>query len=189
MNGAEAKARPMIATPEEDPNATVACSSPPCFLHELDPGYLGYLRQEEVAALLRALLAVPWPDSQRDMLRRHLAALPAGPAEAGPLDVAPAALARRLRDALPRLYDHALRDELQALPDLLESRASGWDAIRRWRKAQREALLANRLAIPREAREGLDAAITARLGPGCRLPAPDPSASTGRSRASTTHAR
>ncbi|GGC36460.1 hypothetical protein GCM10011504_13530 [Siccirubricoccus deserti] len=165
MNGAEAKARPMIATPEEDPNATVACSSPPCFLHELDPGYLGYLRQEEVAALLRALLAVPWPDSQRDMLRRHLAALPAGPAEAGPLDVAPAALARRLRDALPRLYDHALRDELQALPDLLESRASGWDAIRRWRKAQREALLANRLAIPREAREGLDAAITARLGP------------------------
>lgn len=45
---------------EEDPNAIVVCNSPPCFMHELDPSYLGHLSQEEVSALLEALLAARW---------------------------------------------------------------------------------------------------------------------------------
>ncbi|MFA7429730.1 MAG: hypothetical protein WCZ23_06215 [Rhodospirillaceae bacterium] len=28
--------RPQIAGPDEDPNVTIECSSPPCFMHELD---------------------------------------------------------------------------------------------------------------------------------------------------------
>jgi 5-formyltetrahydrofolate cyclo-ligase len=161
MKQADAMARPTIASAEEDPNATVACSSPPCFLHELDPSYLGYLRQDEVAALLGALFTLPWPESQQAMLRQYLAGLPAAPTEAVPSEP----LALRLRQALPRLYDHALRDALRPLLEQLETRPSGWEAVRRWRKAQRAALLASRLAVPRERREALDAAITTRLGP------------------------
>jgi hypothetical protein len=29
--------RPEIAGPDEDPNVTIECSSPPCFMHELEP--------------------------------------------------------------------------------------------------------------------------------------------------------
>ncbi len=29
--------RPKIAGPDEDPNVTIECSSPPCFMHELEP--------------------------------------------------------------------------------------------------------------------------------------------------------
>jgi|GEM_PF-4995320 len=28
--------RPQIAGPDEDPNVTIECSSPPCFMHELE---------------------------------------------------------------------------------------------------------------------------------------------------------
>ena len=72
-------ARPAIAPPEEDPNAVVVCSSPPCFMHELDPSYLGYLSRDEVRELLEALLVVKWSGTVveaawvRAMLRRHLA--------------------------------------------------------------------------------------------------------------------
>jgi nitronate monooxygenase len=35
--------RPPIASIEEDPNVTpIECASPPCFMHELDPAYLGF---------------------------------------------------------------------------------------------------------------------------------------------------
>jgi 5-formyltetrahydrofolate cyclo-ligase len=46
----------MIAPPDEDPNATVVCSSPPCFQHELDVSWLGW---NEVRA---------WRKKQRAML-------------------------------------------------------------------------------------------------------------------------
>ena len=72
-------ARPAIAPPEEDPNAVVVCSSPPCFMHELDPSYLGYLSRDKVRELLEALLVMKWSGTVveaawvRAMLRRHLA--------------------------------------------------------------------------------------------------------------------
>jgi hypothetical protein len=32
------------------------CSSSPCWMHEVDPGYFGYWSREEIAAFLRSLL-------------------------------------------------------------------------------------------------------------------------------------
>jgi hypothetical protein len=139
--------RPAVASAEEDPNAeVVACSSPPCFMHELDPAWLGYLGRDEVLALLRALLDVPCGGTRveeawrRAMLRRHIAHLdpragrgPAAGQRAAvlPDDDLPAArggtpdrradgLASRLREALPRLSDEALRDDLSQVLGMLE---------------------------------------------------------------------
>jgi hypothetical protein len=56
MTGTAAHTNPDVAPPEEDPNVTPACSSPPCWMHELDPSYLGYLDRNETLALLHALL-------------------------------------------------------------------------------------------------------------------------------------
>ena len=131
MSGTEGGARP-AASVEEDPNATVVCSSPPCFMHELDPSYLGYLGRDEVSALLGAVLAADWggaPEAARSRaaLRRRLEAL--GTASCGaalsgapgaPLDREPGLLARRVRAALPRLHDHALRRDLEEALGALE---------------------------------------------------------------------
>ena len=114
-------------------------SSPPCFMHELDPAWLGYLRREEVAALLGDLLAAEWSGTLlekawlRAMLRRHLDRLsPPGrrlSPDEGSSDAAPEAapsedrqawLARRLHEALPRLHDDALRSDLGDLLGILE---------------------------------------------------------------------
>src|SRR3954470_20661644 len=38
-----------------------------------------------------------------------------------------------------------------------------WEEVRAWRRAQREALIAQRLSIPRDERARCDEAITARL--------------------------
>jgi hypothetical protein len=122
---------------EEDPNAAVACSSPPCFMHELDPAYLGYLSREEISTLLRPLLAAGWggavPNEARlrAALRRHLEAQGdpmrdrpaasgglAGPGE--PPDDGLQRLARAIRDAMPRIHDDALRRDLQTVLDALE---------------------------------------------------------------------
>ncbi|HEY4251746.1 MAG TPA: 5-formyltetrahydrofolate cyclo-ligase [Roseomonas sp.] len=89
-DAADPPPRREIAPPEEDPNAIIQCASPPCFLHELDPSWLGVM---------------------------------------------------------------------------------AWPEVRAWRRARRQALIADRLAAPREAREVRDAAITPRLS--AMLPAPD----------------
>ena len=133
MTSTESYAQRMIASAEEDPNATIICSSPPCFMHELDPAYLGYLGREEVAALLEDLLAAEWSGTWletawiRAMLRRHLAHLGSERkpfrseirvgAESGalPPGAGQAQLACRLREALPRLQDDALRKDLRDL--------------------------------------------------------------------------
>ena len=134
MIGMERIARPSVAPPEEDPNATVVCSSPPCFLHELDPGYLGYLGRDEVLALLGELLAAEWPGTVletawlRVVLRRHLVRLggtpfrdASGTASRPPNGGAqPDSLARRLREGLSRLQDEALRHDLQQLLGMME---------------------------------------------------------------------
>jgi hypothetical protein len=142
---------PAVASPEEDPNAIISCSSPPCFLHELDPSFLGYLNRDEVQALLAALLDAEWPGTElektwrRAMLQRHLDRLGGPPdcgagglqGQAATSDDAPGAaagpylsqqerLAQRLREALPRLHDAALRHDLEQELGTLER------AFRRW---------------------------------------------------------
>ena len=136
-------ARSTAASVEEDPNATVVCSSPPCFMHELDPSHLGYLGRDEVSALLGAVLAADWgggaPEEARlrAALRRRFEAL--GTASCGaalsgapgaPLDREPGRLARRVRAALPRLHDHALRRDLEeALGALARGRGPHRDGV------------------------------------------------------------
>lgn len=47
-----------IASADEDPNVTpIEAASPPCFMHEVDPAYAGYLDRAELLELLNALLA------------------------------------------------------------------------------------------------------------------------------------
>ncbi|WP_431271198.1 hypothetical protein [Dankookia sp. P2] len=136
------RARPPIAPPEEDPNVVILCSSPPCFMHELDPAYLGYLGHDEVRALLEALLVAKWSGTVveeawvRARLRGHLArpgvarplgrthargaaAVDGAPA-AGPADGGEDRLAARLRAALPRLAEDALRHDLAEILRMLE---------------------------------------------------------------------
>ena len=137
MSEAEGNARSTVASVEEDPNATVVCSSPPCFMHELDPSYLGYLGRDEVSALLGAVLAADWgggaPEAARSRtaLRRRFEALGTASCAAAlsgapgaPLDREPSLLARRVQAALPRLHDHALRRDLEEALGALE-RARG----------------------------------------------------------------
>src|SRR3712207_2255124 len=134
---------PTAASVEEDPNAAAVCSSPPCFMHELDPSYLGYLGREEVSALLGGLLAAKWGDGAPDEARlrtvlcRHLEALGGCPdrvpsascgaaASDGPAAAAEAAdrrsdrLAPTVREALPRIHDNALRRDLEQVLGALE---------------------------------------------------------------------
>ena len=83
-------AAPSIAPPEEDPNAEILCASPPCFMHELDPAWLGLpLSWEEVRA---------WRRAERERLIDCRAAVPV--------------LERRARDLLITAHLRA------ALPDL-----------------------------------------------------------------------
>jgi hypothetical protein len=152
--GGETPPRPAVAPAEEDPNAEpIACSSPPCFLHELDPAWLGYLGRDEVLALLRALLEVRCGSTRveeawrRAMLRRHiahldpqarhLAAVGAPGAAVAPDDDRPGgaqerpdrrveALAARLREALPRVADDALRSDLAQVLGMLERYRGRW---------------------------------------------------------------
>ena len=47
---------PFLLAPDGDPNSAPSYASPPCFMHELDPSYLGYLSRTEVLAFLNTLL-------------------------------------------------------------------------------------------------------------------------------------
>ena len=136
MNETQRDAEPAAAAVEEDPNATVVCSSPPCFMHELDPTYLGYLGREEVAALLDGLLAAEWggavPNEERlrASLRRHLEVSGGPTAATEPLGRGPDGLARTLREALPRIHDDALRRDLEEVTGALgRGDGSNQDAV------------------------------------------------------------
>ena len=99
-------------------------ASPPCFLHELDPAYLGYLSREETLALLDDVLTAE-PAGARGaeearfcaMLNRHIVRLGGAPSRAS------GAIAnrdrgwvvRKLREALPRIHDEALAADVAAL--------------------------------------------------------------------------
>lgn len=125
MSEARKTAARTAAPVEEDPNAPVVCSSPPCFMHELDPSYLGHLPREEARALVDALLAAEWggaaPDEARlrAALRAHHEALggrPDGGSDV-PSDEPPCRepdrLASMVREALPRIDGDALRRDLE----------------------------------------------------------------------------
>lgn len=43
-------------SPDEDANSRSSYASPPCFMHELDPSYLGYFGRDELLELLNVLL-------------------------------------------------------------------------------------------------------------------------------------
>lgn len=47
---------PKSDAPSGPETETAGFASPPCFMHELDPGYLGYLNTEELLDLLNVLL-------------------------------------------------------------------------------------------------------------------------------------
>lgn len=144
---------------EEDVGTTGGYSSPPCFLHELDASYLGYLPGDEVLALLNELIEAERAGAKvvgrlgetatdqtvattlravaKDearfcaMLRRHVARLGGTPSRKtglfhdkvmaldgiGPrldlLNRGQGWVVRKLREALPRLHDEALRRDLQ----------------------------------------------------------------------------
>lgn len=85
--------RPGIASVEEDPNAEILCASPPCFMHELDPAWLGLQTWEQVRA---------WRRTERAALIARRVAVPA---------------AERLE------RDEAITDHLRAaVPDLARRR-------------------------------------------------------------------
>lgn len=139
---------------DETPTAP---ASPPCFLHELGPEYLGFLGKDEILALLSDLLAgqreaevaasakAEAARSEEDrvaaravaadealrcaMLSRHLARygappeqevrvapdspLPSAPCDS--LEVARTEIVARLHDAVPKVGDEMLLDDLRAL--------------------------------------------------------------------------
>lgn len=126
MSGTRRGARPAAAPVEEDPNAAVTCSSPPCFMHELDPSYLGYLSRGGMSALLEGLLAADWggvvPDEARlrAELGRHLEPPGGSAAPVAPPRREPGRLAQAIREALPRVHDDALRRGLEEVLGALE---------------------------------------------------------------------
>lgn len=151
-----------MTTADEEGNENPAgYASPPCFMHELDPRFLGYMSQVEVLALLNQLLESERAGARgvgemsgqaageqartalreiaRDesrfcaMLLRHIERLDGAPSKAtgafhGKLAAVVALderlallnrgqgwVARRLRDAMPRIADDLLRADLQEM--------------------------------------------------------------------------
>lgn len=88
-----------------DPPEELSFSSPPCFMHEVRPEYLGYMSEAEVEELLTEIRAL-WSktlgtaDDEAEGARRTLR--------------------ERCREALPRVYPSTLRDELEDLLARLE---------------------------------------------------------------------
>ena len=152
---------PIMLMAVDDPNGETVYASPPCFLHELDPSYLGYLGRAETLALLsellegeragaRAVVEISNCDPSfrnsptmrritKDearfcaILARHIARLGGTPGtETGDLDKKLAGLksvrerlelldrsqarvASKLKEALPRIAEDILREDLREL--------------------------------------------------------------------------
>jgi hypothetical protein len=89
-------------------------ASPACFLHELDPSYLGYLTKQETAVLIASVRSgltanhSPALDAQLQEAARQLG--PAVPPAASREEVL-----KQLRIAVPRVADNALHAALKKL--------------------------------------------------------------------------
>jgi len=88
-----------------DPPEDLTFSSPPCFMHEVRPEYLGYMSEAEVDELLTEIRAL-WSRTLGGAGDEAEAARPT--------------LRERCREALPRVYPSTLRDELEELLARLE---------------------------------------------------------------------
>lgn len=77
-------------------------SSPPCFMHEVRPEYLGYLSAREAAGRCKELAA----------LEEELGREGVDPSLSGALEER---LRSELRDCLLRIYPSAERDDLEAM--------------------------------------------------------------------------
>lgn len=101
-------------------------SSPACFLHELDPAWLGQLGLADTVALVDAVLAANWPlpPALREALRgdRDRLALQArhSPFRTPPAEADDRPLARRLRAVLSRIADDALHARLATVCGIID---------------------------------------------------------------------
>ena len=145
-----ARHQPLTAafTSDIELNEPSSFSSPPCFLHELDPCYFGYLGDDEVRELLADLLRAKLTGTRVEnawvhaMLLRQAArqngrnTLSFGeasqmiePDSAGSLQSLPTydqeRLESKLEDALPRLHDEVLRRDLEQVLGLLKRNRHG----------------------------------------------------------------
>lgn len=82
----------------DDPPEELTFSSPPCFMHEVRPEYLGYMSEAEVEELLTEIRAL-WREALANV--------------GDQAEAARHALRERCRQALPRVYPSTLRDELE----------------------------------------------------------------------------
>jgi hypothetical protein len=145
--------RPMQVFPERDlyeegEEERASYASPPCFMHELDPSYLGYADAAETIAMLNDLLARGLGNGDRDaaakaaligggedevsfqaVLRQHILRLggrPASSASSLPktadarCDRDRGAVLHKLREILPRIGDGWLHDDLRAMIETLD---------------------------------------------------------------------
>lgn len=115
-------------------------ASPPCFLHELDPSYLGFLTEAEVAAgladlraLARGTLAGVETGPAAEILARIAARLGAelegregaAPGPAAKTAGSPEALLAALAAFAPKVGDPALHDRLKVLEAELRAVTEG----------------------------------------------------------------
>jgi 5-formyltetrahydrofolate cyclo-ligase len=136
--GPRERRRPARDEPEAEEEASVSSyASPACFMHELDPSYLGYWSLAETVGMLNDLLGKTGFDA---MLHRHIARLggkldalsksfhaPAPVANTGAAEKDPPgrmAIIRRIQAALPRIGDDALYNDLKQMLEALERRVT-----------------------------------------------------------------
>jgi hypothetical protein len=148
MIGARHQPLTAASTFNADSGGTASFSSPPCFLHELGPSYLGYLADREVRALLAELLRAKLTGTRIEnawahaMLLRQAARMdgrgtftspgasralePEGTCSLQPLSASEQErLEAKLEDALPRLQDPGLRQDLEQVLRLLKRDKQG----------------------------------------------------------------
>lgn len=143
MTGAQHQPLTAASIPDADPGEPASFSSPPCFLHELDPSYFGYVEDRVVGELLAELLRAKLTGTRVENAWAHAMLLrQAARADGRQTFTSPGAthaveqkgtgslqplsaseqecLKAKLEDALPRLQDLGLRQDLAQLLRLLK---------------------------------------------------------------------
>ena len=104
---------------EEDPDAHSSFASPPCFMHELDPAYLGYLDRGALASRLGALLEEGRAVAEMERLASRETA---GDEARAALDRARDRIVRKIREILPRIADDGVHRTLSEMLAVCERR-------------------------------------------------------------------